>query len=211
MFANFCQSGTRKSSAKSTTSRRQTGALDTPDSDMPPPTPFKYTKPQPQESRRRSYMPPITDLRTSRSFQDALSRNAFGDSNNIDLIEPGEEFAPSADVDDVPARSRRRSGQVRQKSRGDDISNAALFFWCLVFILSLTYCVFWRQEKFIVGFCGVPQTERMLLFRLDDSNFQRQWQIWPMNTILTIGEVRSSTPSVRLVHPVHPMHIVSQI
>ena len=167
MFANFRQSGARKSSAKSTTSRRQTGALDTPDPDMPPPTPFKYTKSQPQESRRKSYMPPITDLRTSQSFQDALSRNAFGDGNNIDLIEPGEEFAPSADVDDVPARSRRRSGQVkapRQKSWGDEISDAALFFWCFVLILSGFYFMFWRQEKFIVGFCGVPQTERMLLF-----------------------------------------------
>lgn len=129
---------------------------------MPPPTP--YNKPQPEESRRKSYMPPITDLRTSQSFQTALSRSAFRNSNKHDFIEPGEEFAPSANVDEIPARSRRRSGQVkpsRPKSFGEDISDTQLFFWCLLVILSGFYLMFWRQEKFIVGFCGVPQSERI--------------------------------------------------
>ena len=120
-------------------------------------------------------MPPISDLRTSQSFQDALSRSAFGDGSKIDLIEPGEEFAPSAEVDDILARSRRRSGQVvkapRQKSWGDEISDAALFFWCFMLILSGFYFMFWRQEKFVVGFCGVPQTERIALLALAVSNF----------------------------------------
>ena len=108
-------------------------------------------------------MPPISDLRTSQIFQDAFSRAAFRDNRKIDLIQPGEEFAPSAELEDVPVRSRRWSGQVkapRQKSWGDDISDATLFFWCFVLILSGFYFMFWRQEKFIVGFCGVPQTER---------------------------------------------------
>ena len=118
-------------------------------------------------------MPPISDLRTSQSFQEALSRSAFGDGSRIDLIEPGEEFAPSAEVDDMPVRSRRRSGQVkapRQKSWGDEISDASLFFWCFVLIVSGFYFMFWRQEKFTVGFCGVPQTERTALFALSVSN-----------------------------------------
>jgi hypothetical protein len=150
----------RKSSAKSATSRRQTGSLDTPDSEMPPPTPFN--KSQLEESRRKSYMPPISDLRTSQSFHNALSRSAFGDNDKIDSIEPGEEFAPSADVDEIPAKSRRRNGPVkstRPKSFGDEISDIQLFFWCLLVILCGFYGMFWRQEKFIVGFCGVPQTE----------------------------------------------------
>lgn len=150
----------RKSSAKSTTSRRQVGSLDTPDSEMPLPIPFN--KPQFEESRRKSYMPPISDLRTSQSFHNALSRSAFGDNDKIDSIEPGEEFAPSADVDEIPASLRRRNGQVKStppKSLGDEISDTQLFFWCLLVILCGFYGIFWRQEKFIVGFCGVPQTE----------------------------------------------------
>jgi hypothetical protein len=111
-------------------------------------------------------MPPISDLRTSQSFQSALSRSAFRDSNYVDAIEPGEEFAPGADVDEIPEALRRRSGQVkqsRQKSRSGDISDAQLFFWCLLVILSGFYFMFWRQEKFIIGFCGVPQSERMFV------------------------------------------------
>ena len=106
-------------------------------------------------------MPPISDLRTSQSFHDALSRSAFGE-NKFDSIETGEEFAPSAEVDEIPAKSRRRNGQIkgRRKSFGDDISDAQLFFWCFLVILSGFYFMFWRQEKFIVGFCGVPQSER---------------------------------------------------
>ena len=137
--------------------------MDTPDSEMPPPTP--YNKLKPEESRRKSYMPPISDLRTSQSFRDALSRSAFGGSNSFDSIEPGEEFAPSADVDEIPAKSRRRKGQVKSshsKSFGDEISDLQLFFWCLLVIVSGFYLMFWRQEKFIVGFCGVPQSERSL-------------------------------------------------
>src|SRR5271156_366656 len=65
---DYSKTGVRKSSTKSGTSRRETGALDTPDSEMPPPTPFRSTKPQSDESRRKSYMPPISDLRTSQSF-----------------------------------------------------------------------------------------------------------------------------------------------
>ena len=131
---------------------------------MPPPTPYKFQKSQPEEFRRKSYMPPISDLRTSQSFHDALSRSAFGE-NKVDSVETGEEFAPSADVDEIPAKSRRRSDQVegRRKSFGDGISDAQLFFWCFFVILSGFYFMFWRQEKFIVGFCGVPQSERTSL------------------------------------------------
>ena len=78
---------------------------------MPPPTPYKSHKSQPEESRRKSYMPPISDLRTSQSFHDVLSRSSFGE-NKAGSVEAGEEFAPSADVDEIPARSRRKSGQV---------------------------------------------------------------------------------------------------
>jgi hypothetical protein len=127
------------------------------------PTPFPSITVQPLESRRKSYMPPISDLKTSQGFQDTLSRPTFADSNHVDTIEPGEEFAPSADVHEVPTKSRRRSGQVksaRQKSFGDDISDLQLFFWCLLVIISGFYFIFWRQEKFVVGFCGVPQSER---------------------------------------------------
>jgi Man1-Src1p-C-terminal domain len=113
-------------------------------------------------------MPPISQLRTTQSFQDVLTRTAFGE-DKVDTIEPGEEFAPSADIDEIPARLRRRSGQVKpiakKKTFGEDISDAHLFFWCLVIILSGFYFMFWREEKFTVGFCGVPQPERK--FRLD--------------------------------------------
>jgi hypothetical protein len=129
---------------------------------MPPPTPYKSHKSQPEESRRKQYMPPVSDLRTSQNFRDVLSRSSFG-GNKVDSVEAGEEFAPSADVDEIPVKSRRKSGQVkgRKKSFGDDISDAQLFFWCFLFILSGFYFIFWRQEKFIVGFCGVPQSERI--------------------------------------------------
>lgn len=105
-------------------------------------------------------MPPISDLRTSQTFHDVLSPS-FGE-NEAGSVEAGEEFAPSADVDEIPAKSHRKSGQAkgRQKSYGDDISDAQLFFWCFLVILSGFYLMFWRQEKFIVGFCGVPQSER---------------------------------------------------
>jgi hypothetical protein len=79
-------------------------------------------------------------------------------------MEPGEDFAPSAEVDEMPTKSRRRSGPVKRvqaKTFGDDISDKQLFFWCLVAILSGFYFMFWRQEKFLVGFCGVPQRERI--------------------------------------------------
>ena len=109
-------------------------------------------------------MPPVSQLRTSQNFQDALRRSAaFGDKK-VGTIEPGEEFAPSADVHEVPAHLRRRSGQlvkpVKKKMFGEDISDAQLFFWCLVVVLSGFYFMFWREEKFTVGFCGVPQAER---------------------------------------------------
>lgn len=107
-------------------------------------------------------MPPISSLKTSHGFQEALNRSGLG-SDKEQVIEPGEEFAPSADADQVPTRSRRRSGQVkpRAKNLGDDISDAQLFLWCFLFILSGFYFMFWRQEKFVVGFCGVPQSERI--------------------------------------------------
>jgi hypothetical protein len=137
---------------------------------MPPPTPFQPPKSLPQESRRKSYMPPISDLKTSQSFQNALSRAGLEDTDTLDNVEPGEEFAPSADAHEVSDRSRRRSGQVkssRPKALGDEISDAQLFFWCLVLILSGFYFMFWRQEKFIVGFCGIPQSERTLTSLVD--------------------------------------------
>jgi hypothetical protein len=159
----------RRASSKGATSRRSKGALelglDTPESEMPPPTPFQISKPQPQESRRKSFMPPISDLRTSKSFQEALSRPLRRESDHFDSVEPGEEFAPSAEVDEIPARVRRRSGQIKRsqpKAFGDDVSDKQLFFWCLLVILSGFYFMFWRQEKFLVGFCGVPQLERIL-------------------------------------------------
>jgi len=147
--------GVRKSSGKSTTSRRKT--VDTPDSEMPPPTPFREQK-QAQENRRKSYMPPISALRTSQSFQEALSRVS---GNQLDALEPGEEFAPSEEVS--PPKPRRKSGQikpVKKKATGDEISDTQLFLWCLTVILAGFYFMFWRQEKFIVGFCGVPHSER---------------------------------------------------
>jgi len=109
-------------------------------------------------------MAPVSQLRTSQNFQDALRRSAaFGDKK-VDTIEPGEEFAPSADVHEVPGHLRRRSGQVvkptKKRAFGEDISDAQLFFWCLVVVLSGFYFMFWREEKFTVGFCGVPQVER---------------------------------------------------
>lgn len=108
-------------------------------------------------------MPPVSDLRTSQNFQSVLSRPTFADSDHIDVMEPGEEFAPSADVHEIPTKARRQSGQVkasRKKSFGDNISDAQLFFWCLIVIMLGSYFIFWRQEKFIIGFCGVPQSER---------------------------------------------------
>jgi len=81
-----------------------------------------------------------------------------------DEIEPGEEFAPTEDVSEIRSSRRKISGQLkrtRPKSFGDDISDAQLFFWCLIVILSGFYFMFWRQEKFLVGFCGVPQSKRM--------------------------------------------------
>jgi hypothetical protein len=106
-------------------------------------------------------MPPISDLRTSQSFQEALSHAA---QDNLGFLEPGEEFAPSEHVE--TPKSRRRSGQIKPvkpqaKSFGDDISDAALFFYCFLVIIAGFYFMFWRQEKFIVGFCGVPQAERI--------------------------------------------------
>ena len=108
-------------------------------------------------------MPPVSQLRTSQNFQDALRQSAFG-GKKADTIEPGEEFAPSADVHEVPAHLHRRSGQVikpaKKRAFSQDISDAQIFFWCLVVILSGIYFMFWREEKFAVGFCGVPQVER---------------------------------------------------
>jgi hypothetical protein len=78
-------------------------------------------------------------------------------------MEPGEEFAPSAEVEKASPKSSRKVSQAKKgKSRGfgDNVSDLQLFFWCLFIILSGFYLLFWRQEKFIVGFCGVPQTER---------------------------------------------------
>jgi len=112
-------------------------------------------------------MAPISDLRTSQSFQQALTKAAFQDSPKSDDIEPGEEFAPSEDLSEIRPSRRRTSGQVKRtgpKSFGEDISDAQLFFWCLLVILSGFYFMFWRQEKFIVGFCGVPQSQRILPF-----------------------------------------------
>ena len=153
-----------------TGSRRRTGALETPDSEMPPPTPFSTKQQiQPLESRRKSFMPPISDLRTSQSFQEALSRTA-GRSNKLDIMEPGEEFAPSAEADKVSPKTSRKVSQAKKgtsRGFGDNVSDLQLFFWCLFTILSGFYLMFWRQEKFIVGFCGVPQTERWSLY-VDD-------------------------------------------
>jgi hypothetical protein len=108
-------------------------------------------------------MPPISDLRTSQSFQEALSRSAAW-SNQMDIMEPGEDFAPSAEVDVITPKTSGKVSQVKKaKSQGlgDGISDLQLFFWCLFIILSGFYLMFWRQEKFMVGFCGVPQTERL--------------------------------------------------
>lgn len=97
----------------------------------------------------------------SPGFHQQLARSEFGTSDNI---EPGEEFAPSADAHEIPPRSQLRSGKkpARKKPLGDDISDVQIFFWCFFVILSGVYFVFWRQEKFIVGFCGVHQSERPL-------------------------------------------------
>jgi Man1-Src1p-C-terminal domain len=103
-------------------------------------------------------MPPISDLRTSQSFQEALSRAAG--QKSLDTLEPGEEFAPSEHVE--TPKSRRKSGQVKTqpKSFGEDVSDISLFLYCFIVILAGFYIMFWRQEKFVVGFCGVPQSER---------------------------------------------------
>ena len=108
-------------------------------------------------------MAPIADLRTSQSFQQALSRSAAR-SNELDVMEPREEFAPSAEADMVTPKTSRKVSQMKKgkaQGLGNGVSDLQLFFWCLLTILSGFYLVFWRQEKFIVGFCGVPQTERL--------------------------------------------------
>jgi hypothetical protein len=107
-------------------------------------------------------MAPISNLRTSQSFQQALSRMGLEDSKS-DEVEAGEEFAPTEDLSEVRPSRRKTSGQVkrtRPKSFGEDISDTQLFLWCLLVILSGFYFMFWRQEKFLVGFCGVPQSQR---------------------------------------------------
>jgi hypothetical protein len=108
-------------------------------------------------------MAPIQDLRMSQGFHDVLSRSHVGEEE----VETGEEFAPTEDLDEIRPRRQKRKASgaaARPKSFGDDISDTQLFFWCIVVILAAFYCMFWRQEKFTVGFCGVPQSERTCPF-----------------------------------------------
>lgn len=132
-------------------------------------------------------MPPISDLRTSQNFRDALTRSGLRDTEEADAIETTEEFAPSADAHELPSRSRGASGKlVRQKRKekrwGDEISDTQLFFWCLVLILSGFYLMFWRQEKFIVGYCGVPQTEPSMA-DLVNEHYPNDWRSTLFNAI----------------------------
>jgi hypothetical protein len=82
------------------------------------------------------------------------------DSDNVDLIKSKYKD------DDVRTRSGRLSDQAkapRRKSWVDDISDGA-WIWTFLLILLTLYFTFWRQEKFFVGFCDVPQSERIFFF-----------------------------------------------
>jgi hypothetical protein len=163
-IANRIQPSVHKSSGKGT-ARRQTDALDTPESEAPAPSSPPTI--QPSESRWKSHVAHVSPLKTSQSFQNALCRSAF-DGNKVDTIEPGTEFVPSSDVHEV-TRLRQHSGQVtpaKRKAFGEDISDAQLFFWCLLILLVGFYFMFWWEEKFAVGFCDVPQTECISFFSL---------------------------------------------
>jgi Man1-Src1p-C-terminal domain len=102
-------------------------------------------------------MPPLSSLRTSQGFQAALHRSA---TKLEDELKVTEEFAPSAEAHDTPIRKHHTTAQVNKQNNREGLSDLQIFVWCVLLVLSGFYFMFWRQEKFVVGFCGVPQSER---------------------------------------------------
>ncbi|KAG9245830.1 sister chromatid separation protein-like protein [Calycina marina] len=122
-----------KRKSTGTTSRRQTARLSKEEEDIHPPTSSRFKI-------------PVKDLNFA----------GYEDYDTVPSIEPTEEFTPEAQLELVRDRAAQGLSAVaprRTKSSARGISKGPI--WVVLATVLGGYALWYRQEKVVVGYCGV--------------------------------------------------------
>lgn len=83
----------------------------------------------------------------------------------VDLLEPGEEFTPDAQLELEEAASRGETQLVPRKSAGQVARRSSVKAPLFVLFMALVgaYLTWYRQEKIAVGYCGVGREPKSIV------------------------------------------------
>lgn len=145
-YDNPFQSGSSPAPAKTPTNRRRTTGGDT----------VKSVK---GSTRRR------TDGYTQepKSFEEETPRPR--QKTPVDLLEPGEEFTPDAQLELEEAASRGETQLVPRKTAGPVARRSSVKAPLFVLFMALVgaYLAWYRQEKIAVGYCGIGRDAKSII------------------------------------------------